>query len=180
MLYTLKLKLLADARQRELLAHTMKIFSEICNFISDIGIQTNTIRNKIKLQKHCYYVVREKYGVPAQMVVRAVGKVVETYKSGAKKTFFGETSAVVYDKRTLAFKMIERVSLTTIEGRIEIPFLVTGYRKGIYERRQPGQADLIVQNNDYYLLLVIDLPEVENISPIEFTEINSYDLEEKQ
>jgi hypothetical protein len=62
----------------------------------------------------------EKSMVCPRKWLRAVGKVVETYKSGAKKAFFGETSAVVYDKRTLAFRMIEKVSrngLADVENR---------------------------------------------------------------
>jgi predicted transposase len=171
-MYTMKIQLLADEQQHEQLTQVMKRFNEVCNHISKIGFRTRTHRNKIKLSKECYTQVRENYSLPSQMVVRAIGKVVEGYKTGSKiELKFGETTSVVYDKRQLAFKWMNRISISTFDGRIEVPFRVTGYRQGTYDRRVTGQADLILQDNMFYLLLLVDLPEVAHITTMEFAEV---------
>lgn len=172
MLYTMKIELLTNDLQYELLTQVMMRFNQACNHISEIGFQTKTHRNKIKLSKECYNLVRETYDLPSQMVVRAIGKVVEGYKGGSKSQLsFGGTTSVVYDTRQIAFKWMNYVSISTIVGRIEIPFRVAGYRLGTYDRRVAGQADLILQDKRYYLLLQVDLPEVTNIATIDFTGI---------
>lgn len=159
MLYTMKIHLLTDRLQYETLIDVMTRFNEICNHISEIGFRTKTHRSKIKLSKVCYYSVREKYEVPSQMVVRAIGKVVEAYKSGFKTEMkFAENTSVVYDTRSLAFKWMNQISISTFDGRMEVPFRVIGYSQGIYDRRVNGLADLVLQDNQFYLLLLVDLP----------------------
>jgi len=173
----MKMQLLVNQEQHDQLDETMKRFNEICNYISIIAFQTKTTKNKIKLHKECYYNVREIYKVPAQMVVRAIGKVVEGYKGvegnkGAQEAItFGPNESVVYDTRLLAIKWIERVSITTLNGREEIPFLVNRYRKGSYDKRVPGQADLIVENNQFYLLLIVSFPDIPDISSLDSLDV---------
>ncbi len=172
MLYTMKLHLLTDKQQHARLTEVMKRFNKVCNHISEIGFRTRTHRNKIKLSKECYNDIRGEFNLPAQMVVRAIGKVVEAYKSGAKTILsFGETSSVVYDTRLLTFKWMQSVSIATFEGRIEVPFRVVGYRQGTYERRVTGQADLLLENARFFLLLQVDLPESANITSTEFEKV---------
>lgn len=166
MFCTAKIKLLTTPEQHEKLLKTMKIFNEACNYISKIAFETKTF-GQIKLHKLCYYDVREKFGLSAQLAVRAIGKVSETYKAD-KKTFhvFREHGAVVYDNRILSFKGLEKVSLVTVEGRIEVPIVVSAYHKGIIQgRRVRGQADLILENGTFYLLLVVEIPEPDPFEP---------------
>ncbi|MFC5402431.1 hypothetical protein [Cohnella soli] len=159
MLHTMKIQLLTDGSQHESLTEVMTRFNQVCNHISEIGFQTKTHTNKIKLSNECYHPVREQYAIPSQMVVRAIGKVVEAYKSGVKSVQkFGETTSVVYDMRLLTFKWMNRVSISTLNSRIEIPFRVESYRPGAYDRRVSGLADLILENDQFYLLLLVDLP----------------------
>lgn len=173
MLYTLKIELLTNEREHEMLSQVMKVFNKVCNHISQIGFQTKTHRNKIKLSKECYSLVRGQYNLPSAMVVRAIGKVVEGYKSGSKKELqFGETASVVYDTRLLKFKWMSKVSISTFEGRIHVPFRVAGYRQGTYDRRGNGQADLVLQDNKFYLLLLVDLPEESDITTMEFANVS--------
>lgn len=172
MLYTMKIELLTNEREHELLTKVMIVFNSACNHISEIGFRTRTHRNKIKLSKHCYSLVREKFNLPSAMVVRAIGKVVEGYKSGSNvEIHFGENTSVVYDTRLLKFNWMNTVSISTFDGRIQVPFKVAGYRQGTYDRRVNGQADLMLQGNTFYLFLLVDLPEESNITTMEFTEV---------
>lgn len=172
MMHTMKIQLLTDDHQHKRLMDVMKKFNEVCNHISEVGFQTKTYRNKIKLQKECYHQVRETFNLPSQMVVRAIGKVVEAYKTGVRSTIsFGENTSVVYDTRLLAFKWMQAVSIATFDGRIEVPIRVTGYRLGTYDRRVTGQADLVLEDSTFYLLLLVDLPEGANITTLDFTKV---------
>lgn len=158
MLLTVKVKLLATQAQHDLLLSTMERFNEACNYISEVA-WANQKFGKVGLQKILYYDVREKFGLSAQMVVRAVGKVTESYKVDRKvKHLFKPHGAMVYDQRILAVKGADRVSILTLEGRTLIPIVYGEFRK-LDQERLKGQADLIYQNGMFYLMLVIDLPE---------------------
>nr|WP_286173358.1 transposase [Geobacillus sp. E263] len=96
MLCTLKIKLMPTLEQFHALLETMKRFNQACNYISEIAFRSRTF-SKTKIQRLCYYDVREKFGLSAQMTVRAIGKVSESYRLD-KKTLhnFKETGAIVY------------------------------------------------------------------------------------
>lgn len=174
MICTMKIQLLTDVQQYEQLRDVTKRFSQVCNHISEVGFVTKTSRSKVKLSKECYHQVRQIYNLPAQMVVRAVGKVVEEYKTGVgSMVTFEEHTSVVYDTRLLTFKWMQSVSISTLTGRIDVPFKVTGYRRGAYDRRITGLADLVLESGVFYLLLVVEMPEEPSIKTLEFVDIVS-------
>lgn len=95
------------------------------------------------------------------MTVRAIGKVAESYKAD-KKTLhtFKETGAMVYDERILSFKGLGIASILTLEGRIKVPMIISSYHQGLMcGNRVRGQADLILQDGTFYLMLVVEVPE---------------------
>ncbi|WP_142300501.1 RNA-guided endonuclease InsQ/TnpB family protein [Bacillus paralicheniformis] len=173
-LLTTKIKLLPNMEQFKQLEDTMNSFNRACNRISKISFENKTY-SKIKIQKICYYDVREEFKLPAQLVIRAIAKVAETYKIN-KKTFheFRLDGAVIYDERILSFKGIECASISTMYGRINIPMQISSYHKGILEgKRIRGQADLILVDGTFYLLLVVEFP---NDAPIKTEDVIGLDL----
>lgn len=160
MLCTVKIKLLADQDQHQKLLETMLRFNEACNHISRIAFDSGSF-GKIKLQKLCYYEVRKQFGLSAQMVVRAIGKVSESYKVAKKNLHtFRDMGAMVYDERILSFHGLEVASLLTLSGRIKVPLVISDYHQGVLAgNRVHGQADLILIDKVFYLLLVVELPE---------------------
>jgi putative transposase len=162
MLLTVKVKLLTSQAQHDDLLKTMERFNEACNYISDVAWM-NQAFGKIRLQKILYYEVREKFGLSAQMVVRAVGKVSESYKiDRSVKHTFKPHGAVVYDQRNLTIKGADRVSILTLEGRMLVPIAYGEYRT-LDQNRIKGQADLVYIDGIFYMMLVIDLPEEKQI-----------------
>jgi IS605 OrfB family transposase len=160
MLCTTKIKLLTDSDQYQKIVDTMKRFNEACDYISERAFAEKSF-NKLKIHKLVYYDVRERFDLSSQMVVRAIGKVAESYKVDKKSVHtFNETGAVVYDERILSFKGIEIASILTLEGRIDVPMLISKYHQGVLQgRRVRGQADLILQDGTFYLLLLVELPD---------------------
>ncbi|MBI0584838.1 MAG: transposase [Methanomassiliicoccus sp.] len=166
MLLTHKLKLLPNEEQKNALMEVVERFNGACNFVAAAAFRIRSA-NKIRLQKEVYYAVRERYGLPAQMAIRAIAKVCEAYKRDkGRKPQFNKYGAVVYDQRILSWKGHDLVSLVTLSGRTVIPFLSCDHyeaRNGIIR----GQADLIFKNRVFYLCVAVEVPESETIEPID-------------
>ena len=164
LLLTLKVKLQPTQEQRESLFRTMERFNAACNRISKAAFSSK-IYNKVKLQHFLYYDIRKDYGLSAQLAIRAIAKVVESYKvERAVLHEFDEHGAIVYDQRILSLIGLDKASFNNVDGRIIIPMLMGAYAK-VDERRIKGQADLIYVKGEFYLCIVVDVPEESPITP---------------
>jgi IS605 OrfB family transposase len=164
MLLTLKVKLQPTQEQRQKLLRTMETFNQACDDISEAAYESRTF-NKYKLQHQHYYRIREQYKLPAQLAIRAISKVVESYRVERRHYHaFDPHGAIVYDQRIMSFKGLEKVSLSTLEGRIVVPLPAGGYAK-LGQRRIRGQADLLIIKGEFYLCLVVEQPEEPPLTP---------------
>ena len=108
MFLTLKVKLHPTEEQRRKLLSTMETFNAACDDISREAHEFKTF-NKIKLQHRLYYRIREQYKLPAQLAIRAIGKVVESYRGERRHLHvFDPHGAIVYDQRIMSFKGLDR------------------------------------------------------------------------
>jgi putative transposase len=83
MLLTIKSKLITTYEQKCSLLKTVEKFNEACDYISEFAFR-NRVFGKVTLQKNIYYTVRQNFGLYAQMAIRAIGKVAESYKVDKK------------------------------------------------------------------------------------------------
>jgi predicted transposase len=163
MLLTIKAKLNPTDEQQSALLATMERFNEACNYVSSTSFKEQTF-NKRTLQKQHYRHIRDTYGLSAQLAVRAIAKVSESYKGKGHRQelhTFKPHSAVVYDQRILSFKSLkslDSVSILTLEGRKLIPLSIGAYAQ-LEQRRIRGQADLILQKGTFYLCVVVEVEE---------------------
>jgi predicted transposase len=98
MYLTLKVKLNPDREQHDKLLATMQKFNEACNYASEATWQNKKF-GKTGIQKLTYYDIRQKFGLSAQLTVRAIGKVAESYSNDRKTMHkFDRRGAVVYDQ----------------------------------------------------------------------------------
>ncbi len=166
MLLTHKVKLLPTEEQGAALLETMERFNEACDFVAVAAFRIQSA-NKMRLQKEVYYELRERYELPAQLAIRAIAKVCEAYKHDKTiRPSFDKHGAVVYDQRILSWKGPDRASLVTVYGRTIMPFLSCDY----YESRKDivrCQADLILQNGVFYLCVIVEVPEADEIKPLD-------------
>src|SRR5437764_10619560 len=108
---TLLVKLAPDACQHAALLSTLEAFNDACNWIAGVAYEQGCA-NKIELQKLVYYEARERFGLAAQMAIRAISKVVEAYKRDTTiKPTFRRHGAMTYDGRFRAFQRLEHVSI---------------------------------------------------------------------
>lgn len=164
---TIQIKLLPNAEQHNSLLKTMRVFNESCNFIAEVAFREQCV-SKFTLQQMVYSDVRKQFGLSAQLTVRAIGKVVEAYKRDkAIQCQFRPTGAAIYDQRVLRFKGLEAVSILTMDGRLTIPMQMGEYQRVQFGRGH-GQADLVLVDGTFYLLLVVDTPEAPPTTPTGF------------
>lgn len=143
----------------------METFNNACNYISKRCFETKTF-NQIKLHHLIYRDVRDKYpSLSSQFVIRAIAKVSDSYVA-EKKTLhrFKKYSAVVYDQRLLSFKGLSIVSINSVNGRLKIPFIVGNYTS-LNGKSIKGQADLTIENNKFFLNVVVEFPDGTPIDP---------------
>jgi len=160
MLLTIKAKLNPTDEQRQALLATMERFNEACNYVSSLSFQEQTF-GKRTLQKQHYRYIRDNYGLSAQLAVRAIAKVSESYRGKGHRQephTFKPHSAVVYDQRILSFKALDLVSILTLEGRKLIPLSIGAYAQ-LEQRRVRGQADLVLKKGVFYLCVVVEVEE---------------------
>lgn len=159
-----KVKLLPTPEQKASLVKTIEVFNEACNYISQTAFEKKTF-GQVGLQRLVYYNIREKFGLSAQLTVRAVGKVSESYRAEKKHIhIFKKHSAIVYDQRILSFKGLDTVSILSLDGRLKIPIVFGSYAK-LEQRRIRGQADLFYHKGNLFLCLVIEIPDGTSIDP---------------
>lgn len=154
---TLKLKLLVTPSQSASLLETMVCANKACNDISGVAFK-NKIYNKYKLHHQTYYSIKNKFNLTAQVVVRCISKVADSYKIKNKqvKRVFSKFSSIPYDSRILRYKKNNFVSIWSIKGRLEIPF--TCYNSMFYAHKE-GEADLVYKNKKFYLYQTVQITE---------------------
>ena len=156
---TLMLKLAPNDAQRAVLLSTMERFNAACDTLAEWAAANDT-HSKWTIQAACYHAVRESSGLSAQLAVRAIAKAAQAQAAQpkGKAATFKPHGAVVYDSRIMSFKGLERVSLSTVEGRQVIPMRLGDYQRARLERRQ-GEADLLLRDGVFYLAVTLDAPE---------------------
>ena len=163
---TLQLQLLPTADQKANLLATMERFNEAATFAAGVGFEAG-VYGQVTIHKLAYAAIREKFGLSAQLAVRAIAKAVECFQRDKTKCpVFKPRSAICYDQRVMSFKGLTRVSLWSLSGRLLIPFVCGEYQKE-RQGRIKGQADLIYRQGKFYLLCTIDMPEGAPIGPVD-------------
>lgn len=161
---TIQLQVLTDTEQKAVLLSTMKAFNDAANYASEVAFR-DKVYSQPAIHKRAYADIREKFGLSAQMAVRAIGKTVETYardKSNQHK--FKPHGAICYDERIASFKGIDKVSLWTLKGRMILPMIFGEYQAGRLNRLK-GQMDLVYRKGKFYLMATADIPDDAPIDP---------------
>src|SRR6266568_3971436 len=76
---TMLLKLAPSPEQSNALLATLHAFNAACNRIAETAF-AQRLANKFELQKLVYADIRKEYGLSSQLTIRAISKVVDSYK----------------------------------------------------------------------------------------------------
>jgi IS605 OrfB family transposase len=157
---TVLVKLAPTLEQHAALLRTVETFNAACNAIAGTAFAARC-PNKIDLQRLVYYDIRSRFGLSAQMTIRAISTVSEAYqRDTTKQPHFRPQGALVYDERMCSFPRSDRISLLTLAGRVDVPFRSGAYAEGMLQR-QRGQADLLYRTSSatFFLAITVDAPE---------------------
>lgn len=156
---TLQVQLLPDADHAGRLKATVERFNEAADWLAGQAFDLK-VANKIELQKTHYHLLRERFGLSAQMAVRCIAQVCEAYKRDKSiRPRFRKHAAMPFDQRMMGFKGVDRVSLLTLTGRVVVPFVMGAYQAERFTAAK-GQCDLVLRKDGkWFLLVTVDLPE---------------------
>jgi predicted transposase len=91
-----KIKLLTDEIGKKRLLDTMEAFNQACDYIAITCFEQQSA-SKFKIQKLVYHDVREKFGLSAQLTIRAIAKTCDAYKLNKKvKCEFKKHGSITY------------------------------------------------------------------------------------
>ena len=157
---TLQLQLLPDSDQEARLRETIERFNEAANWLAGLAFQRK-LANKFALQKLFYAELRSRFDLPADTAIRCIAQVVEAYKRDKKKLpRFKKHASVPFSMgKNIGFKGIDRVSISTLQGRVLIPFIMGKYQAQRFGFAK-GQCDLVLRKDGkWFLLVTTDIPD---------------------
>ncbi len=153
---TTKLLLKPTPEQKQVLLDTMKQANAACDSISQWCWENKTF-GQYKIHHGNYHTIKGSFYLSAQMVIRCIAKVCDSYKLDKKRQrSFRKYGSVAYDSRILSYKGA-LASIWTIEGRQKIPFVTAEHHAELLKYAQ-GEADLAYVRGKLYLLQTCDVP----------------------
>ena len=174
---TFQVQLLHDDVQAAALLATMKKFSEMCNYISQVAFSFKCY-NHIELHNlkidgtgiSLYYKVRSLFpDINSMHVQLALRKVANSYltiiankRKIVKRCVFKETSSVSYNIiHTMSIRSLDRspinighLTMSTVRGRILVHFIFGDHQSNIYGK--VCESKLIYRNKRFYLHIVVE------------------------
>src|SRR5206468_925906 len=106
------------------------------------------------LRKLTYRTVKTTFQLSAQMVIRLLAKVADSYQTDRQRQRrFRLHGSVAYDARILRY-LQDAVSIWTVDGRQTIPF-ICGERQRALLSGQRGESDLVYRDRRWYLLATV-------------------------
>lgn len=169
---TLQLQLLPEADQAAALRDVMAAFNAAATHAARVGFRAGAF-SQPSIHKLCYAELRERFGLSAQLAVRAIGKAVDVFRtSKARAPSFRPDGAITYDERCFSFKGPAAASILTRSGRMIVPMIYGQYQRERFDRIK-GQVDLVERDGRFYLHATIDVPED---APIDVSEFLGVDL----
>ena len=154
--------------QAAALEATMCRFHQACNWVAQRAFERK-LANRYALHKLYYYAVRQQFDLPAQMACLTFAQVAAAYqRDKRKKVSFRPWSSIPYDARLLYYRGLDRVSLTTLDGRIVVPMVM-----GTYQAEQFGHvrryAELVRRRDGkWFLMATVEFDDVPPCEPDDF------------
>lgn len=171
LILTIVCKLNPNSRQVSKINATLKAFAGACNYINEV-IDTRIVNN-VRIQTLVYNDIRTKFGLSANLAIRAINRVAGNRKIAKKENqpvqYFKPTS-VDYDARIFSFRERDwTASLTLIGGRERFNLHVDNYQVSKLQGQKPTSAILSqLRDGNYTLNIQVqsDPPELKKIDKV--------------
>jgi putative transposase len=99
---TISCKLQVTNAQAAQLETTLRAFAEACNFVAEWG-RTHQVHRQYALHKGCYAAVRQRFGLSANLAVRALARVAARLTKAQTRHSTFQPTSVDYDARIFRF-----------------------------------------------------------------------------
>lgn len=161
-----QIQLKPTSEQAKALIQTLQRCNEACDYVSRQGWDTHTLR-QYDLHKLVYKDVRDKFEISAQVTVRCIAKVADSYKTDDETLHkFSKFAAQPYDERIFRFCSDSMVSIWTLEGRHKIEYVCGEKQRALLKYRK-GEVDLMFVRKKWYLSICCDIPEPDDIETLD-------------
>lgn len=112
------------------------------------------------LHRHFYAALRERFGLPSQMAVRALADVAACFARDPRKCpAFRPTASIAYDARLLTFfgtGTPGAVTIATLEGRLRLPLVTGGPSTGLLAGERCA-SHLVLRKGRWYLHTAVEV-----------------------
>lgn len=156
---TVLVRLEVGVAEAPALLRTIETMNRACNAVGEVAIREKCY-HRTSLHHLTYHMIRQQFGLSAQMAIRVIGKVCGAYvRNPSRRPTFRLHGAIPYDTRILSWKgkNREKVSLLTLDGRREFQVRWSEYgRRAVIQGELRGEYDLIYRDHAFYLALVIE------------------------
>lgn len=155
---TVKCKLVLSDEERAAIDATMEAFAAACNDAIAVGREIGSTSN-VRIHGECYYDLREKHGLTANLAVRAIARAAGILKVKKRKNSTVRPTSIDYDARIFSFRESDwTVSLSTVNGRIRVPIDIGDYQRDLLRGRKPTSAVVFkARTGGYYVGIHVDV-----------------------
>jgi IS605 OrfB family transposase len=141
---------------------TLQAFAAACDFAADVARRIGST-NKVKVQHAAYQDIRDRFGLSANLAIRAIARACAALKVPAKMHSKFAPTSIDYDARIFAFHEWNwTFGLTLLSGRVKIATALGERQKSLLKGRKPTAAQLVKRRDGGYFLhvqLIDEAPE---------------------
>jgi putative transposase len=156
---------------------TLDAFAGACDLAADTARRIGST-NKVKVQHACYGEIRQRFGLAANLAIRAIARACAALKVPAKMHSKFAPTSIDFDQRIFAFQEWNwTFGLTLLKGRIKIATALGERQKSLLKGRKPTAAVLVKRPGRYFLHVPIrsdvpDPPEPEDVLGVDLGIVN--------
>jgi IS605 OrfB family transposase len=133
---------------------TLEAFAAACDFAADAARRIGST-NKVKVQRAAYAEIRQRFGLSANLAIRAIARACAALKVPAKMHSKFAPTSIDYDARIFAFHEWNwTFGLTLLSGRAKIATALGDRQRSLLKGRKPTAAVLVKRRDGRYFLHV--------------------------
>ncbi|MFQ5980460.1 MAG: hypothetical protein ACE5OZ_20170 [Candidatus Heimdallarchaeota archaeon] len=175
---TIVCKVLGSTSSQLQLLATIRAFQQACNYVSAIAFRERCFRKR-QLHQRLYYAIRERFALPANLAIRAIARVSQSYQRHQQKVHQFRALSLDLDKRLytlLRTPEVPEVSIASCEGRVQLRMVLGAYQR-TWLQHETREAKLVYrkQTKTFYLHVVIR--SVRLLPPVMIPKVLKYNCE---
>jgi len=168
----IQLQLVPTESQAESLTQTMRRFNAACDWLAGRAYERR-LANRYALQKLYYGEIRDRFGLKAQQACLVCAAVAGAYKRDKnKRVHFRPDAAMPFDARLWRPLNMSEVSLTTLDGRITMPFKMGSYQADQWADLRMYAKLVRRKDGKWFLLACVESTDEDPSHPDDFLGID--------